>query len=81
MTKYEKLLEALGSSPKAVRFEEACKAAKHLGFVHQGGKGSHRVFKKKGEPVQLNFQNCGGYIPPYQARQLLAMIRKYGGKP
>jgi len=81
MTKYEKLLEAIGRHPKAVRFEEACKAAEHLGFIHQGGKGSHRVFKRKGEPVQLNFQNRGGYIPPYQARQLIAMIRKYGGKP
>jgi predicted RNase H-like HicB family nuclease len=25
-----------------------------------------RVFKRKGEPVQLNFQNRDGYVPPYQ---------------
>ena len=37
----------------------------------------HQVFKKPGEPEQLNFQNRNGCIPPYQARQLLAMMRKY----
>jgi len=26
----------------------------------------------------LNFQNRDGRIPPYQARQLIAMIEKYG---
>ncbi|ABA58699.1 hypothetical protein Noc_2241 [Nitrosococcus oceani ATCC 19707] len=79
MTRREKLLEAICTNPKAVRFEDACQAAKHLGFIHHGGKGSHRAFKRKGEPVQLNFQNRQGTIPPYQARQLIAMIRKYGG--
>jgi len=49
-----------------------------LGFVHEGGSGSHRVFKRKGELVQLNFQDRDGYIPPYQARQLARMIEKYG---
>jgi len=51
--------------------------AQSLGFIYEGGGGSHRVFKRKGEPLQLNFQNRNGYIPPYQARQLLAMIEKY----
>ena len=49
-----------------------------LGFVHEGGRGAHRVFKRKGERMQLNFQNRDGYIPPYQARQLARMIDKYG---
>jgi hypothetical protein len=31
-----------------------------------------------GEPVQLNFQNRDGYVPPYQARQLVRTIDKYG---
>jgi hypothetical protein len=48
-----------------------------LGFVHEGGKGSHRVFKRRGEPLLLN----DGYIPPYQARQLVRMIEKYGSDP
>jgi len=45
--------------------------------VHKGGAGSHRAFARPGEPVLLNFQNRKGRIPPYQARQLAAMIDKY----
>lgn len=52
--------------------------ARTLGFTHEGGQGSHRVFKRKGEQTQLNFQNRNGLIPAYQAHQLVAMIRKYG---
>ena len=78
MARDEKLFAAILGSPKAVRFADACRAARLLGFAHEGGKGSHRVFKLKGEPMQLNFQDRGGYIPPYQARQLARMIEKYG---
>jgi hypothetical protein len=73
-----KLLAAIQANPKSVRFPDACRAARLLGFVHEGGKGSHRVFKRKGERLQLNFQDRDGYIPPYQARQLVSMIEKYG---
>ncbi|MFO1428924.1 MAG: type II toxin-antitoxin system HicA family toxin [Candidatus Competibacteraceae bacterium] len=71
------MIEAIRNNPKSVRFEDACNMARPLGFIHTGGKGSHQVFKKPGEPEQLNFQNRNGCIPPYQARQLLAMMRKY----
>ncbi|MGH6905774.1 MAG: hypothetical protein ACREIR_23895 [Geminicoccaceae bacterium] len=54
MAKGAKLLAA---NPRSARFDDACRAARLLGFVHEGGKGSHRVFKRKGEPMQLNFQN------------------------
>ncbi len=53
-------------------------AAEALGFVHKGGAGSHRAFARAGEPMLFNFQNRDGRIPPYQARQLIAMIEKYG---
>lgn len=78
MVRHAKLFAAIRANPKSVRFEHACRAARLLGFVHEGGRGSHRVFKRKGERMQLNFQNRSGYIPPYQARQLARMIDKYG---
>jgi hypothetical protein len=81
VAKGAKLLTAIQGNPRNVRFEEACRAARLLGFVHKGGRGLHRVFKRKGEPVQLNFQNRDGYVPPYQARQLVRMIEKYGSEP
>ncbi|MBS0576034.1 MAG: type II toxin-antitoxin system HicA family toxin [Proteobacteria bacterium] len=76
-----KLLATIVANPKAVRFADACKAAQHLGFTHKGGAGSHVAFLRAGEPMGLNFQNRGGLIPPYQTRQLIAMIEKYGGAP
>ena len=78
MSKYEKLIASIRANPKAVRFDDACKIALALGFIHQGGKGSHRVFKRKGEVTQLNFQNRNGLIPHYQVLQLLAMLDRYG---
>ena len=80
MTKRAKVLLAIRANPKAVRFEDACKVADQLGFTHKGGQGSHRVFGRPDEPDLLNFQNRGGYIPPYQARQLIKMMDKYGGE-
>lgn len=75
-----KLLAFILANPKEIRFADACKAAELLGFVYSGGAGSHRAFARSGEPVGLNFQNRGGFIPPYQARQLGAMIERYGDK-
>ncbi len=80
MTKREKLLAAIRANPNAVRFEDAAKVAEQLGFTHKGGKGSHRAFGRPDEPDLLNFQNRGGTIPSYQARQLIRMMDKYGGK-
>ncbi len=77
MTQRNKLIAAIRNNPKAVRFDEACKVAEWLGFIHKGGQGSHRAFVRRGEPVALNFQNRGGFIPPYQARQLIEMMDKY----
>jgi hypothetical protein len=76
-----KLLAAIQANPRSVRFEDACRAARLLGFTHEGGRGSRRVFKRQGEPVQLNFQNRVGDVPPYQPRQLVRMIEKYGSQP
>ena len=81
VAKGAKLLAAIRANPRNVRFADACRAARLLGFVHEGGKGSHRVFKRQGEPAQLNFQDRDGYVPPYQARQLVRMIEKYGSSP
>jgi len=78
LSKLTKLFEAIAANPKAVRFVDACKAVEALGFVHKGGAGSHRAFARPGESMLLNFQNRNGHVPPYQARQLIAMIEKYG---
>ena len=77
MAKLSKIVERIKNNPKDVRFDDACKIAEQLGFAANGGRGSHRSFSRKGEPVGLNFQNRDGKIPAYQARQLREMIDKY----
>jgi len=79
MTRRDKLLAAIRNNPKDVRFADACKAAETIGFVRTGGKGSHVAYARAGEPTILNFQNRNGYVPPYQARQLIEMLDKYEG--
>lgn len=79
MTRREKLFAAIRNNPKGVRFADACRAAEAIGFVRAGGKGSHVVYARAGEPTILNFQDRSGYIPPYQARQLIEMLDKYEG--
>ena len=81
MTRAGKLLAGIPANPKRVRFTDACKPPTALGFVHKGGAGSHRAFARAGELMLLNFQNRDGCIPPCQARQLIAMIEKYGDDP
>jgi len=78
MTRREKLLAAIRNNPRSVRFADACRVAEAIGFFRAGGKGSHTVYAKSGEPTILNFQDRNGYIPPYQARQLIEMMDKYG---
>ena len=77
MSRRDNLIDAICNNPKDVRFDDACKVAGWLGFKGRAAKGSHRAFSRPGEPVGLNFQNRGGKITPYQARQLIEMIDKY----
>lgn len=79
MTKRDKLLSYIRDHPKTVRFADTYRIAEIIGFSRAGGKGSHTVYAKTGEPVILNFQNRDGYIIPYQARQLIEMMNKYEG--
>jgi hypothetical protein len=78
LTTKHKLFAAIRNGHKSIRFTDASRIAELLGFERKGGKGSHCTNGRAGEPQMLNFQNCGGYIKPYQAKQLDEMVKKYG---
>ena len=42
------------------------------------GKGSHFIFTRPGVDELLNFQNIKGKAKPYQVKQLINIIEKYG---
>jgi hypothetical protein len=48
-----------------------------LGFTGFERSGSHNGFARPGELEQLDFQDRGGKIPPYQGKQLAKMIVRY----
>jgi len=72
-----KLIASIRDNPRNVRYTDACKVAEWLGFTAKGQKGDHNAYSRPGEVELLNFQNRGGMIKPYQARQLQKMIERY----
>ena len=73
----KEIYKELKRNPKNVRFEIVCKAAEIFGFRFRGGKGSHKIYIKKGVREMLNFQNIKCMAKPYQVKQLLKVIEKY----
>lgn len=71
------LLVRMCANPRHVRFSDAlrvCKACFGEPRVH----GSHHVFRTpwRGDP-RVNIQNRGGFVPPYQVRQVIAAVRRW----
>lgn len=77
MTNRSKLLDFLKKNPKNIRFNKLCNIAGEFGFKFKGGRGSHRIYVKKGIKEILNFQNVHGKAKPYHVRQLIKVIEKY----
>lgn len=78
MTQREKLAAKARNNPAGVRFRELCLLAEHFGFRKRGGKGSHVVYERTGVEEILTFQDAKGMAKPYQVRQLLTVLDKYG---
>ncbi len=73
-----RMFEELKKKPKNVRFEKLCTSAEAFGFRFRGGEGSHRIYVRDGVEEMLNFQNVCGKAKPYQVKQLIKIIEKYG---
>ncbi|OIO33976.1 MAG: hypothetical protein AUJ76_04410 [Candidatus Omnitrophica bacterium CG1_02_41_171] len=71
------IYERFKRNPKNVRFEEICKTAELFGFHFRGGKGSHRIYVRKGVKEMLNFQNVEDKAKVYQVKQFLRIIERY----
>ena len=77
MSKIEKLLAKAKNNPDNIRFQEICNLAEYIGFKLKGGKGSHKVYSRKGITEILTLQDVNGMAKPYQVRQLLDIIERY----
>ena len=72
------MLAELKKNPKNIRFGGLCTIVESFGFRLRGIKGSHRVYAKEGVAELLNFENVRSKAKPYQVRQFIRIVEKYG---
>ena len=80
--KARKVLEKILSGSRNIRFEDACRLAKALGFALDRVNGSHHIFMHGEVPgLRMNFQpDKNGQMKMYQLRQLLDAMEMNGLK-
>jgi hypothetical protein len=77
MARCKELLEKIRKNPKNVRFEDLCSLAECYGYrIRKKEGGSHRIYKKPGAVLLMNFQDVDGKAKPYQVRELLRAIEE-----
>ncbi len=57
VSKIEKLLAKANNNPDNIRFQEICNLAEYFGFKLKGGRGSHKVYSRKGIKEILTLLN------------------------
>ncbi|MBM4340536.1 MAG: type II toxin-antitoxin system HicA family toxin [Deltaproteobacteria bacterium] len=79
MATYRRLLARLlsGRSDANIRFDDLRNLLARLGFEERI-RGSHHIFIKSGVEDMINLQKEGHMAKPYQARQVRAVIARYG---
>ena len=77
MASIEKILTAMRTNPKNVRYADLHKVCAHYFGPPRTTGGSHAVFRTPwpGDP-RVNIQNDHGKAKPYQVRQVLTAIEK-----
>lgn len=76
MSKAQKVIEKVmnGRSDKNVTFEEAVYVLVRAGFVHDGGKGSHQVYRH-GDGRKMVLPRHGNDIKPVYVRQIRELLK------
>lgn len=61
-----------------VRFGDMISLAEGLGFRVVRTSGSHHILQHPGAPESVNLQEVHGEAKPYQIRQFLKLVERYG---
>lgn len=72
------LLERARNNPHSLGFRELQQLAEKAGFRLKRVRGSHHVYTRKGIVEIINLQPRGRMAKPYQVRQVVGLIDKYG---
>lgn len=77
----ERLFQRLAQGAlQNVAFRDMAKLVEGFGFRLVRITGSHHIFAHPGIPGQVNLQDVGGQAKPYQIRQFLRLVERYGLK-
>lgn len=63
-----------------MRFEDFVRLVVAFGFRPPRISGSHHIFSRPGLAEAINIQDYHGQAKPYQVRQFLKLVEKYGLK-
>jgi predicted RNA binding protein YcfA (HicA-like mRNA interferase family) len=73
-----KLLRKLSSGAvQNVAFGDFVALVQGFGFSPRRVSGSHHIFGHANIPEQVNLQEVGGQVKPYQIRQFLRLVERY----
>jgi predicted RNA binding protein YcfA (HicA-like mRNA interferase family) len=75
-----KTLELILNGSRNVRFGDFVRLVEAFGFRFSRVSGSHHIFSRPGITEAINIQNYHGEAKPYQIRQFLKLVEKYGLK-
>ncbi len=76
-----KLLQRIARGSLAnVRFSDMRRLVEAFGFQLLRTQGSHHIFGRPGIEELVNLQDVGGDAKPYQVRQFLRLVERYGLK-
>ena len=74
----KKIWWLIRSGSRNVEFDDLVKVTQAFGFVHSRTTGSHHIFGHSKVPGMLNLQRDGHQAKPYQIRQFVKLVEKYG---
>lgn len=74
----QKLLWKIRRGTRNVDFKDMVSLVEAYGFRLSRVKGSHHIFAHQDIPELINIQEASGKAKPYQVRQFLAVIDRYG---
>ncbi len=73
-----KTLELILRGSRNIRFADFVRLVEACGFRLSRASGSHHIFSRPGIPEAINLQDYHGQAKPYQIRQFLKLMEKYG---
>jgi len=78
MVKKTKLLTRILNNPGNVKFANLVKIVMAFGFEHDRTNGGHHIFCHPHIPELINLQEVKGKAKPYQVKQFIALVERYG---